>query len=44
MPERRVAMGRAARLYVEARVPNWADVLLEDLLPIWQRAAALAAA
>jgi phosphatidylinositol alpha 1,6-mannosyltransferase len=44
MPERRAAMGRAARLYVEARVPSWADVLIEDLLPIWQRAAAGAAA
>jgi glycosyltransferase involved in cell wall biosynthesis len=44
MPERRAAMRRAARLYVEARVPSWADVLIEDLLPIWQRAAAPAAA
>jgi glycosyltransferase involved in cell wall biosynthesis len=43
-PEWRMAMGRAARLYVEARVPSWADVLVEDLLPVWQRAAARAAA
>jgi glycosyltransferase involved in cell wall biosynthesis len=43
-PERRMAMGRAARLYVEACVPSWADVLVEDLLPVWQRAAARAAA
>jgi glycosyltransferase involved in cell wall biosynthesis len=43
-PERRIAMGRAARLYVEACVPSWADVLVEDLLPVWQRAAVRAAA
>jgi glycosyltransferase involved in cell wall biosynthesis len=43
-PERRIAMGRAARLYVEACVPSWADVLAEDLLPVWQRAAVRAAA
>jgi glycosyltransferase involved in cell wall biosynthesis len=43
-PEWRMAMGRAARLYVEACVPSWADVLIEDLLPVWQRAAARAAA
>jgi len=43
-PERRAAMRRAARAYVEARVPSWADVLLEDLLPVWQRAAARLAA
>jgi glycosyltransferase involved in cell wall biosynthesis len=43
-PERRIAMGRAARLYVEACVPSWADVLVEDLMPVWQRVAARAAA
>jgi glycosyltransferase involved in cell wall biosynthesis len=43
-PGRRIAMGRAARLYVEACVPSWADVLVEDLLPVWQRVAARAAA
>jgi glycosyltransferase involved in cell wall biosynthesis len=43
-PERRAAMGRAARAYIEACVPGWADVLFEDLLPVWQRAAARAAA
>jgi len=43
-PERRAAMGQASRLYVEARVPSWADVLIEDLLPVWQRAAARVAA
>jgi glycosyltransferase involved in cell wall biosynthesis len=39
-PGRRAAMGRAARAYVEARVPSWRQVLVEDLLPVWQRAAA----
>ena len=39
MPARRAAMRRAARAYVEARVPRWADVLAEDLLPVWQAAA-----
>lgn len=43
-PERRIAMCRAARLYVEACVPSWADVLVEDLMPVWQRVAARAAA
>jgi glycosyltransferase involved in cell wall biosynthesis len=43
-PERRAAMSRVARAYVEASVPSWADVLLEDLLPVWQRAAATRAA
>jgi hypothetical protein len=37
-------MSEAARAYVEARVPSWADVLLEDLLPVWRRAAATRAA
>jgi hypothetical protein len=37
-------MGRAARAYVEARLPSWAHVLLEDLLPVWLRAAATRAA
>ena len=36
--------GRAARAYVEARVPDWAEVLGEDLLPVWQMATARAAA
>jgi hypothetical protein len=37
-------MGRVARAYIEASVPSWADVLMEDLLPVWQRAAARVAA
>jgi glycosyltransferase involved in cell wall biosynthesis len=44
MPEQRAAMGRAARAYVEASVPDWAEVLGEDLLPVWQMATARAAA
>jgi len=43
-PGRLAAMGCAARAYVEARVPDWAEVLNEDLLPVWQMAAARAAA
>ncbi len=39
-PARRAAMGEAARAYVEARVPSWIDILTEDLLPVWQEAAA----
>lgn len=42
MPHRRAAMGRAARACVEARVPSWGEVLTEDLLPVWQAAAARA--
>jgi hypothetical protein len=37
-------MGRAARAYVEARVPSWRDVLLQDLLPVWHAAVAARAA
>ncbi len=43
-PQRRAAMSEAARAYVKTRVPSWADVLLEDLLPVWRRAAATRAA
>src|SRR5712691_11239893 len=38
-PTRRAEMGKAARAYVEASVPSWADILAEDLLPVWQEAA-----
>ena len=38
-PTRRAEMGKAARAYVEASVPSWADILAEDLLPVWQKAA-----
>lgn len=37
-PARRAEMARAARAYVEARVPTWSDVLEQDLLPVWQAA------
>jgi glycosyltransferase involved in cell wall biosynthesis len=37
-PERRAAMGQAARAYVEAQVPSWREVLCQDLLPVWQAA------
>ncbi|MGE5268903.1 MAG: glycosyltransferase [Thiohalocapsa sp.] len=33
-------MAAAAHAYVEATVPSWADILAEDLLPVWQAAAA----
>lgn len=38
-PHRLEAMRLAARVYVEARVPNWREVLVEDLLPVWRAAA-----
>jgi glycosyltransferase involved in cell wall biosynthesis len=38
-PERLDAMRLAARAYVEARVPSWREVLVEDLLPVWRAAA-----
>jgi glycosyltransferase involved in cell wall biosynthesis len=37
-PQLRAQMARAARAYVEAHVPSWAEVLAEDLLPVWQAA------
>jgi len=39
---RREAMGARARRYAENRLPTWADVLGEDILPTWQRAFAAA--
>jgi glycosyltransferase involved in cell wall biosynthesis len=38
-PERRAAMGRAAREFAET-LPSWEDVLREDLMPWWQKSAA----
>jgi glycosyltransferase involved in cell wall biosynthesis len=38
-PSRRAAMSGAARAYVEAEVPSWREVLEQDLLPVWRRAA-----
>ena len=43
-PERLNAMRVAARAYVEARVPSWREVLVEDLLPVWRAAATTRAA
>ena len=37
---RRRAIGRAARLDIETRVPDWLDVVKADLLPVWRAAAA----
>lgn len=36
---RRRRMERAARAYAETHLPEWADVLKEDLLPRWRAAA-----
>jgi glycosyltransferase involved in cell wall biosynthesis len=38
-PQRRLQMGRAARARAMREIPSWRQVLLEDLLPIWRRAA-----
>jgi glycosyltransferase involved in cell wall biosynthesis len=35
---RRTGMGERARRYAENRLPSWADVLAEDVLPAWRRA------
>ena len=43
-PQRLASMGCAARAYVEAHVPSWHDVLLEDLLPVWRAAVTARAA
>jgi glycosyltransferase involved in cell wall biosynthesis len=39
-PEQCGTLGHLARAYIEAEVPSWAEVLSEDLLPVWQEAAA----
>jgi glycosyltransferase involved in cell wall biosynthesis len=41
-PALRERMGQATRDFIEAEVPSWADVLLEDLLPVWEEAASRA--
>jgi len=43
-PQRLQTMRQAARAYVEARVPSWRQVLLQDLLPVWRAAATACAA
>lgn len=39
-PDRLARMRRAAREWSVAHVPTWHQVLVEDLLPVWRRAAA----
>jgi glycosyltransferase involved in cell wall biosynthesis len=39
-PGRCRELGAMARAYVEAEVPSWDQVVCEDLLPVWQEAAA----
>jgi hypothetical protein len=39
-PEKCRELGAAARAYVESTVPSWGEILAEDLLPVWQAAAA----
>ena len=39
-PEHCRRLGRAARCVIEAEVPSWGQVVAEDLLPVWQQAAA----
>jgi glycosyltransferase involved in cell wall biosynthesis len=38
-PVRLAAMGREARAWSLQHAPTWRQVLTEDLLPVWQRAA-----
>jgi glycosyltransferase involved in cell wall biosynthesis len=38
-PQRRRAMGAAARRSAEAELPSWRAVLEEDLVPVWRRLA-----
>jgi glycosyltransferase involved in cell wall biosynthesis len=40
-PARARALGAQARTYIEAQVPSWADIVAEDLLPVWRAAAAI---
>ncbi len=39
-PARCRELGAMARAYIEAEVPSWEEVVNEDLLPVWQQAAA----
>lgn len=39
-PEHCRTLGEAARRHIEAEVPSWGQVVAEDLLPVWQQAAA----
>jgi glycosyltransferase involved in cell wall biosynthesis len=40
-PEACREVGVLAREYIETHVPSWSQVLAEDLLPVWQAAAAV---
>jgi glycosyltransferase involved in cell wall biosynthesis len=39
-PGRCRELGAEARAYIEAEVPSWAQVVDEDLLPVWREAVA----
>ena len=43
-PGRCRELGALGRAYIETAVPSWREVVEEDLLPVWQQAAAQAAA
>lgn len=38
-PSKRGAMGASARAHAERTLPSWDDVLAQDLMPIWRKAA-----
>lgn len=38
---RRLALGRNARIHAERNLPSWDDVLAQDILPYWRRAAGM---
>jgi glycosyltransferase involved in cell wall biosynthesis len=40
-PARCRELGEMARAYIEAEVPSWEEVVIEDLFPVWQEAARL---
>lgn len=42
-PEQRAALGAAARQHALSALPSWDDVLAQDLLPVWRKAAGAAA-
>ena len=43
-PDARLAMSAHARRWAETVWPGWRDVLLEDLIPVWRKAASRAGA
>ena len=40
-PEKCRELGALARAYIETGVPGWGEIVAEDLLPVWQAAAAM---